>query len=78
MLTGAADTVVFVTVAGVRSPSDWRLTAQPPPRRDALGLAACPQVARWLFDRPGRGVIQILYFLTGDTPIVEVLAPSTG
>jgi hypothetical protein len=78
IVDGMSDPVVLVSACDPRRPSAWRLTVHP--RLAAMRSASlrAPEVAAWLCDRPERGVIQIVHFLPGDTPIVEIPAPSGG
>jgi hypothetical protein len=75
---GMADPVVLVSACDPRRPAAWRLTVHP--RLAAMRSASlrAPEVAAWLCDGTEHGVIQIVYFLPGDTPIVEIPAPPIG
>jgi hypothetical protein len=72
---GMADPVVLVSACDPRRPDAWRLTVHPRPAAVRSASLRAPEVARWLSQRPVHGVIQIVYFLPGETPIVEILMP---
>jgi hypothetical protein len=75
---GMADPVVLVSACEPRRQGAWHLTVHPRPAAMRAASLRAPEVAVWLSGRSGRGVIQIVYFLPGDTPIVEIPAPPIG